>query len=605
MLPWSLRRLLLLVGFGLTSPAHAAWHSFQIIEWQPRNKAQLLTLRELGVTAVAVVADRDGTGTKLADQTAAPQAADLRWYVENIATDFYAPYHRYTPGRAVNWRFLAAQQQYRADPANDAALLRDPPLLDSVWRARVADRLTAVVSRQQTFHPLYYSLGDETGIADLAAFWDFDLSPVSVAGFRTWLRQQYDSLAALNAEWGTAYTAWDAVQPETTQQVMRRSDDNFAAWNDFKAWMDTSFADAVRFGTDTIHRADPQALSAIEGVQLPGWGGYDYAKLAPTADVMEVYDSDVNLPLLRSLNPAVVPLVTSFAATPASLHDVWRSVLRGARGLILWDEAADIVGPDGAPGPGAAAYRKLFTALRGTVGQWLIAAQPRYDNVAILYSPASFRVSWLLEHRHDGAAWMNRSAASEWQDNNAWRVALRDYFAALSRIGLHPRFITEQQLVRGLPARSVLILPHTIALSEPAARTIAAFAARGGQVIADTPPGQFDGHGRRRNVAAVAANIVAPANLPQAVRLQPGFPVQAPDGDVEAYVFGSHGHQLLALQRREPHEPVAAITVRLQGQQARDLVTGRDYGRHRTLHLSLGPVTPIVLDLGRYRRPER
>ena len=98
---------------------------------------------------------------------------------------------------------------------------------------------------------------------------------------------------------------------------MRRTDENFAPWNDFKAWMDTSFADALRFGTNAVHRADPRALSAIEGVQVPGWGGYDYAKLARAVDVMEIYDGEENLPLVRSINPGVVPLITSFGAAPA------------------------------------------------------------------------------------------------------------------------------------------------------------------------------------------------------------------------------------------------------------------------------------------------
>ena len=100
----------------LATPAQAAWDSFEIIEWQPRNAAQLETLRKLGVTAVTVMADRDGTGTPLDQQTAAPREVGLRWYIENIATDFYASYHRYTPGRPVNWRFLAAQQRIAPIP---------------------------------------------------------------------------------------------------------------------------------------------------------------------------------------------------------------------------------------------------------------------------------------------------------------------------------------------------------------------------------------------------------------------------------------------------------------------------------------------------------
>ncbi len=582
----------------LTAPAFAAWDSFQIIEWQPRNAEQWKTLSGLGVTAAAVVADRDDTGVPLDRQTAVLRDAGVRWYIENIATDYYASYHRYTPGQPVNWRFLAAQQRYRATPDDATALFREPSLLDLSWRARISDRLIATVRQQAPFHPLYYSLGDETGIADLAAFSDFDLSPQSLAGFRTWLRGQYGSLAALNAEWGTAYSDWDAIQPETTWQTMRRTDDNFAAWSDFKAWMDTEFADALRFGTDAVHGADPHALSAIEGVQLPGWGGYDYARIAHAVDVMEVYDSDESLPLINAINPAVIPLVTSFAAAPADLHDIWRSVLRGARGLILWDEDNSIVRPDAAPGPRAAAYAPIFAALRGPIGRRLINAEPLHDPVAILYSPASFRLTWMLDHRREGDAWMERTAESEWQDN-AWRAALRDYAEALARFGLHPRFITDDQLAHGPPAVSVLLLPHSIALSDQEIRSIAALAGNGGQVIADVPPGRFDRHGRPRAPTSVPATIVAPTQLSPALLPAPVVRVEAPDNDIETWLFRSDGRQLLALQRRKPQDAPETITIDLHGRHARDIATGRDYGRPDRLVLTAGPVTPILLELSR------
>jgi hypothetical protein len=590
--PRLLRNVVLVCCLLLTSPAYPAWHSFQIIEWQPRNAAQWKTLQEAGATAGTVVADRDGTGIPLDLQTAVLRAAGLRWYIENIATDFYASYHRYTPGRPVNWRFLAAQQHYRATPADPAAWFREPSLLDQTWRARIRDRLVATVRQQQRFHPLYYSLGDETGIADLAAFSDFDRSPQSVAAFRTWLRDQYGSLAALNAEWGTAYTEWDAIEPATTWQTMRRSDDNFAAWSDFKAWMDTQFAAALRYGTDAIHHADPHALSAIEGVQLPGWGGYDYARIAYAVDVMEIYDSDENLPLIHAINPEVIPLITGFGASPADIHGIWRSVLRGARGLILWDEDNRIVRPDASPGPRLAAYAPVFAALRGPVVRRLIDAEPLYDKVAILYSPASFRLTWLLDHRHDGDAWLDRTAESEAQDN-AWRAALRNYAESLARMGLHPRFITDEQLAAGPPPASVLILPHSIALSDQEIRSIAAFAGKGGKVIADMPPGRFDLHGRGRTAPDVPATIVPPENLPQVIRLAPAFRVTAPNNDVDTNLYRNRPGRMLALQQRKPALAPETVTVDLHGWQA------RGYGRRQHLTLTLDPITPTILELTR------
>ncbi len=586
----------LLLIFVLMSPAHAAWDKFEIIHWQDRDPAQFATLRRIGVTAAKLMADRDRTGIPLERQMPAPQQAGLRWYIENIATDFYSSYHRYTPGKPVNWRFLEAQEQYRANNNDNTALFRVPSLLDPSWRDHIAARLTETVHQQNRYRPLYYSLGDETGIADLSAYWDFDLSPASVAGFRQWLRTQYKSLHELNAEWGTAYPTWDLIQPETTNAAMRRTGDNFAAWNDFKAWMDTSFADALRFGTDAIHRADPAALSAIEGAQLPGWGGYDYTKLAHALDVIEGADETTQA-ILRSINPNIIPLTTSFAATPDELHRIWRAVLGGTRGLLLWDEDNSIVGQDAELRPRGQAYSPLFAALRGEIGRRMIDAHPEYDPVAVLYSPISFRVQWMLDHHSAGDAWMHRSSGIELEDN-AWRIALRGFTESLARMGLHPRFVTEQELAKGPPPERTLILPDTIALSADAVKTITRFASLGGRVIADVPPATFDGHGRRREAApSISATIVSPDDLARVLARAPQYPVEAPNHDVDSFVYRSNGHRLLALQLRAAGQKPETVTVDPRGSAARDIATGQDYGHPGRLVLTLDPVEPAILEL--------
>ena len=56
------------------------------------------------------------------------------------------------------------------------------------WLNKIHDRLIRSVRALHPYRPLYYSLGDETGIGDLAAFWDFDLSDFSLAAMREWLK---------------------------------------------------------------------------------------------------------------------------------------------------------------------------------------------------------------------------------------------------------------------------------------------------------------------------------------------------------------------------------------------------------------------------------
>jgi hypothetical protein len=579
----------------------AAWPDYQIIEWQPRNPAQLATLKRIGVTAGMVIAPKEGIGKPLPVQTAPLIQAGLRWYVENIATDFYAPYHRFQPGKAVNWRFVDVQQRYRANPADLSALVRDPSLSDPVWQARIDARLTAIVRQQQRFHPLFYNLGDETGIADLAAFWDFDLSPGSLAGMRAWLRTQYPTLNALNAEWGTHFATWSDVQPETTIAAMRRTDGNFAAWADFKAWMDKAFADALRRGTDAVHAADPNALAAIEGGQVPGWGGYDYTRLAHAVDAMEIYDAGESLKIVHSLNPRLATLSTTFGGQPADIHTIWQALLRGSRGLVLWDQDAGIVQPDGTLGVLGETYAPVFAELH-RIGPMLIAATPHLDPVAVLYSPASFRTFWMLQEQPKGDAWIERSSEIESRDN-AFRKTMRDYVASLTQLGLQPRFVSAAMLP-GLRDKA-LILPDTLALSPADAQAIAAFAARGGVVIADTQPGLYDGHSRRLPRPALAADVarlVAPddraglAALLAHAGVAPLVRVVSPRNDVETHVFNDRNGQIIGLQTTVPGSSSEAIEVTLpRPMQVTDLRGQRALGRVQTLTITLDPVAPTLL----------
>ena len=591
--------LLLAVALPCAGATADAWPDYQIIQWQARSEAQLAALKRIGVTAGVVIANRDGTGTPVERQTGPLLANGLRWYVENIATDFYAPYHRWFPGRPVNWRFVEAQRRYRADPSDERALWRDPSLADVVWQRTIRDRLMATVREQERYHPLYYSLGDETGIADLSAFWDFDMSPGSLADMREWLRKEYGSLDAVNAEWGTHFARWDAVRPETTREAMRRSDDNFAAWGDFKAWMDVAFARALRMGTDAVHAADPLAFAAIEGAQTFGWGGYDYTLLVNTVDVME---SDEQT-LVRSLNPSVIILTTSFGAEPADIHAIWQALLLGGRGVILWDPDNSVVALDGTLRPRGRTYRTVFRELH-RIAPLLMASQPHADPVAILYSPASFRTQWMLDQKPKGDAWMSHMAEME-LEGNAVRSAMWGYARSLAHLGLQPVFMSPAMLERGeLLDRGIrlLILPQSIALSRQEVRAIRAFALHGGTVIANTPPGLFDQHSRREprplltrdEVTIVAADDVAA--LARAV-VSPMVGISAPQADVSIRSYRRGDATIIAVQRdfsAASGDETVVLTLP-QPAEVYDLRDKQMLGRTDSVTLTLDTVSPALV----------
>jgi hypothetical protein len=615
------------------------WSDYQIIMWQGQTLAGYTTLKKLGVTAGMVQADhRDEASTSMPG-LARLVDADLRCYLENIATDFYSPYHKWYDGRPVDWRFVEAKQRYWVNPGDRVASIREPSLSDPEWLNKIHDRLIRSVRALHPYRPLYYSLGDETGIGDLAAFWDFDLSDFSLAAMREWLKDEYPSLAALNQQWGTAFRGWDEVVPMTTDEAMRRSDENFSAWADFKEWMDVAFARALKSGSDAVHAADPRAVSAIEGAQIPGWGGYDYSRLATSVDAMELYAYGENIPIARSFNPGLILLTTSFGGGPAEAHRVWRELLRGTRGLILWDDKSEFVGNDGSLGDRGRGAAPYFGEIRNGIGALLINSRRHTDPIGILYSPASRRVQWLLDRRASAEEWSRRGASTEYQDD-VTRASTRQFAHALEHMGLQHRFVSSEQVRRGALRGDyrVVILPHAIALGASEAAEIRGFVEHGGVVIADSEPGQFDEHGRRITKPALSDILAGPATRSAAsfvfgkgkavylasanghdrqntrrlsrildtAGVKPPFPVLRPDGspanDVETRIFRNGELTIVALQRDylppsnpDGHETVMLTLPRMFS--VYDLRERQQLGNTDRLELELGPVEPVLLSL--------
>ncbi|MGI9073805.1 MAG: beta-galactosidase [Bryobacteraceae bacterium] len=321
------------LAFIAKPPIHT-WWDYNVIMWQDYSPELVAKLTTLGING----------GEWGGRQHAVPEFLlknNLRWYAENIATDFYSAYHRYYGDRDNGYEFIQAKLAHKNDPASLEPFKRHPSLTDQEWLKKIHRRLVESATFFSPYRPFFYSLGDETGIAELEAQWDFDFSDQSLVPMREWLRQQYGTLAALNQQWGTSFLTWNSVMPLTTDQAMKKNDGNFSAWSDFKEWMDICYANALKMGVDAIHSVDPEAYVGVGGGQMPGWGGYDYARITQALTAIEPYDIGNNIEIIRSLNPRMPVVTTGFAHGPWERHRVWYELLHGNRGLILWDDKSE------------------------------------------------------------------------------------------------------------------------------------------------------------------------------------------------------------------------------------------------------------------------
>src|SRR5207244_6949308 len=158
----------------------------------------------------------------------------------------------------------------------------------------------------------------------------------------------------------------------------------------------------LKMGADAVHSVDPQAYIGIGGGQMPGWGGYDYARIVKSLNAIEPYDIGNNIEIIRSLNPAMAVLTTSFATGPWEKHRVWYELLHGNRGLILWDDKAEYVTQEGVTGRRGQDAEPAYHDIRNGRGALLINSQRPAHPIAIHYSQASLRTEWMLAQKPKG-----------------------------------------------------------------------------------------------------------------------------------------------------------------------------------------------------------
>ncbi|MEO7144969.1 MAG: beta-galactosidase, partial [Bryobacteraceae bacterium] len=608
---------------------------YQIIMWQSYSGPDFAKLKAFGITGGQV-------GGRTGELPENLISNNLRWYVEGTGNLFYSEYHRYRPDRIQQWSWLQAKELYRKDPSSKEAFKRYPSFSDPAWLENTRELFARVARQHAPYRPFFYSLADESGIADLASFWDFDFSDFSLAGMREWLRQRYGTLSALNAEWDRQFPDWNAVTPDTTSDAMKRTDGNYSAWADFKEWMDVAYARALKVGVDAVHSVDPEARVSMGGAQMPGWGGYDYWRLSHVVDAMEPYDIGDNIEMLRSFNPKIAVVTTAFATGPWEKQRVWSELLHGGRGLILWDDSHGFLTKESETGARAKEVSPYYNEIRDGVGALLINSQRQSDPIAIHFSQASLRMEWMRENRPKGNAWLNRTSSTERRDNEFFMLR-ESYCRLLEDLGFQYKFVASEQVENGELTRGgyrALILPRSSALSDVEAREMERFATRGGVLISDGEAGAYDEHGRRRAEPALH-DFVHPTgdtlnyhanrliqkegpvyewmgNALHQAGLQPEYRVvdlQAPRTvGVETQVFRNGGVVILGLlsnpelrvnelgppefQSNDRFAKPRRLRVTLPAERSvYDIRKGVSLGRKKELEVVLDPYEPVLLGL--------
>jgi hypothetical protein len=441
--------------------------------------------------------------------------------------------------------YLTKKELYRRT-GDTRFLVRNPSFDDPVVLSRLRDLARTAARSKAVYGMDYYFVGDEGSLGSYTDPVDFCWGKHTLAGFRSWLREQYGSLDALNREWGSAFVDWDAVVPLTTEAARREG--RFPPWADHRTYMELSFARAYHAVREGVREGDPEGRIALSGTQVTTpWNGCDWHRLDAVIDDFLSYSGGNQWDIHRSFAKpgARVGFWTGYGRSGAAVkHEVWTAALQGVlHPQLFWSPS--IVNPDMTFSRSGRDLGEAFRALRFEgIGTLLMEAERLDDGVAVHYSMPSVHAAGILGHHPDrGGEKAERSFPA---NRDGWVGLLDD-------LGLAFRFLASPQVEEGaLRGKRVLVLPYSLALSDREVAEVRRFVEEGGLLLADGAPGLFDEHVGWREAGALDGlfGVTAPAPRSRgAVSARVGGTVRV---TAEGAAYGLRADDLAGLQALEP-----------------------------------------------------
>jgi len=491
-------------------------------------------LKEMGINTGMVY---DGAEPKQLVQNHMP------YYVENMVNQGLCLKFN---SKVQDWdKFVTA---WSKTGRQSSALVRDYCLDDPEWLNSARRTTAQVVLNNRQNEPVAYDIRDELSTTISANPFDYDFNPIALEHFRTWLKTQYSSLEALNAQWDVHFASWDSVRPFTTDEIKNRmvtgsslpsaeigwkalqriqfkagaasqepTHWNFSPWADFRTYMDISLARALDALRQEAHGLDPLTPVGIEGTQMPhAFGGYDLWRLAQVLDWVEPYDIGCAREIFGSFMKDKLIMTTVFESdTRSAQRRLWHLLLEGDGGCLIWwsEDCINWKDPEWPLTAKAKALAPVLGEMTGRLARLFLRAQRDEDPIFLHYSQPSIQVDWLVESTIDGPTWLRRFSSFEAEHNlmakrrTAWLKALQD-------LGYTPRFISSADIEEGrlgTLSKAVVVLANSWALSAAELTAFDSFLESGlkkqgmRRILAEGPAGVFDEHGKLRSLDGLSS----------------------------------------------------------------------------------------------------
>ncbi|MBT7298017.1 MAG: hypothetical protein HN849_00800, partial [Victivallales bacterium] len=378
----------------------------------------------------------------------------------------------------------------------------------------LAKRTVAGVGKKRHWGFFGFNMEDEVHLHQGESV-EVDTSEHALRAFRGWAESEYGNIGGVNAAWGTSYAGFDDIEVPLLSNM--KDAGNPARWVDFRLLMERDWANAYAAAHRAVRKAYPEVnMSFTNPYKYGSLSGTDFARWAPHEEIQLRYCHRHVLDRIRSWSDAPVLSWFGYRSNAAMCgHFVWNLAFNGGAVAFWWDPVEPwaysgkegftpwyMLGPLWRETGRSQTVSRAAKALQGGIGTLLSVVRPEAPEALIVHSQPSMHVLYA-----QAAIPVGRPIKDGYSRYAASDEALAQ---CLIRNGLNYRYILPEQLT---PARlegvKLIVLPSCVALPDEAGKALATFAANGGRLLADLPPGTHDEHGSPRDDAARFSTLFA------------------------------------------------------------------------------------------------
>lgn len=400
--------------------------------------------------------------------------------------------------------YLEMKKKY-LESKDKRLLIRKYGLKDSVYLKSVREELKTMVGKWKKFSPSAYYIFEEPSVTSYDDPLDLCFGETTMRSMRDWLKYQYQTLDALNKQWGTSYEKWEEVIPDDSREARQRG--NYSSWADHRSFMEICWADLFKMVQKTVNEIDPGGLVQLSGTQAASsHNGYDYSLLDQYVGQMNPYDIGNQLEYHHTFNPNLkVSGQAGYGALGKGvLYDYYNHLFLKETGgsYVFWQVSS--LHPDlRICQAGKVMKDGFYEMLKRGIGRLIGSYEPENElKIAIHFSYPSIHAAWIADGETGMKMYDNSSKTLAQFDRNrdGWVKILHD-------IGVGFNFISYSAIEKGgllSNGYKILILPMSMALSNQEVKNIQDFVKQGGILIADALPGIMDNHTKFREERALA-----------------------------------------------------------------------------------------------------